>query len=83
MGYVVKSVEIPSQIPIAMLDEKQLEITPEKYIKSGFVPATSYEVELIKDGKSIVFDEEEFKQLQGDTKDMIALKLWQKSQEKK
>lgn len=83
LGYVVKSVEIPSQIPIAMLDEKQLKITPEEYIKSGFVPATSYEVELIKDGKSIVFDEEEFKQLQGDTKDMIALKLWQKSQEKK
>lgn len=83
LGYVVKSIEIPSQIPIAMLDGKQLEIVPGEYVKSGFVPATSYEVELIKDGKSIVFDEGEFKQLQGDTKDMIALKLWQKSQEKK
>jgi transcriptional regulator with XRE-family HTH domain len=83
LGYVVNSIEIPSKIPITMLDKKQLEITPEEYIKSGFVPGTSYEVELIKDGKSLIFDEEEFKQLQGDTKDMIALKLWQKSQEKK
>ncbi len=83
LGYVVKSIETPSQIPIAMLNEKQLEITPEEYINSGFVPGTSYDVELIKDGKSIIFDEEEFRQLQSDTKDIIALKVWQKSQEKK
>ncbi len=84
LGYIVKDHYSPLQIPIAEFEKAgKMDIVREKCIESGFVLAESHSVELIKDGKSFTLEDDEFGDLQKSTKDMIALKLWQKSQEKK
>lgn len=83
LGYVVKDHYSPTQIPIEEFEQDgEMDIVPEKCIESGFVPAESCSVELIKDGNSFTLEDDEFDDLQKSTKDMIALKLWQKSQKK-
>ena len=59
------------------------DLVPKKCEESGFVPAESHCLELVKDGKSFILEYDEFSAMLKDTKDIIALKLWQKSQEKK
>ncbi|MCM1221954.1 MAG: helix-turn-helix domain-containing protein [Lachnospiraceae bacterium] len=71
LGYAVKDIYSPSQIPI------------EEFEKAGAVPAESHCLELTKDEKSFILEDDEFSDMLKDTKDMIALKLWQKSQEQK
>lgn len=84
LGYVVKDHYSPTQIPVEEFEQAgKMDIVPEEYIKSGFVPAETHSVELIKDGKSFTLEDDEFDDLQKSTKDMIALKLWQKSQKSK
>lgn len=67
LGYIVKDVYLPSQI------------TVEEFEKAGVIPAESHCLELTKDGKSFIFEDDEFSSMLKDTKDIIALKLWQKS----
>lgn len=84
LGYIVKDHYSPSQIPISEFEKAgKMDIVPEECIESGFAPAESRFVEIIKDGKSFTLEDDEFDDLQKSTKDMIALKLWQKSQESK
>ena len=84
MGYIINDIYSPSQIPVEELEKAgKIDIVPEECIESGFVLGESHSVEFIKDGKSFILEDDEFDDLQKSTKDMIALKLWQKSQEKK
>ena len=70
--------------PVEELEKAgKMDIVPEECIESGFVLGESHSVEFIKDGKSFILEDDEFDDLQKSTKDMIALKLWQKSQEQK
>lgn len=85
LGYIVRDfISIPSQIPIEEFEKAgKMELVPKECEESGFVPAESFIAELIKDGKSFTLTQDEFEELQKSTKDMITLKLWQKSQESK
>ena len=82
LGYIVRDVYTPEQITIKNFEDAGKPI-PEEAKQNGYVSAESYSVELIKDGISISLEVDEFEKLQADTKDVIALKLWQKSKEKK
>ena len=84
LGYLVGDVYIDTQTPIENFkkDEK-MELLSEKYIELGFVPAQTHLLELAKNGKILQLGDDEFEELLNFTKDMIAFKLWQKSQEKK
>lgn len=84
LGYLVGDIYIDTQIPIENFkkDEK-MELLSEKYIELGFVPAQTHLLELAKNSKIFQLDDDEFEELLNFTKDMIAFKLWQKSQEKK
>lgn len=84
LGYIVKDHSFSVQIPIKEFEKGgKMDIVPEEYKQSGFVPGESHCLELIKDGKSFILEDEEFSDMLKDTKDMIAFKLWQKSQESK
>ena len=84
LGYIINDIYSPSQIPVEELEKAgKMDIGPEECIESGFVLGESHSVEFIKDGKSFILEDDEFDDLQKSTKDMIALKLWQKSQEQK
>lgn len=84
LGYLVGDVYIDTQIPIENFkkDEK-MELLSEKYMEFGFVPAQTHLLELAKNDKVFQLDDDEFEELLNFTKDMIAFKLWQKSQENK
>lgn len=84
LGYIVKDIYSPSQIPIEEFEKTgKMDLIPEECIKFGVIPAESHCVELIKDGKSFILEDDEFSAMLKDTKDIIALKLWQKSQGRK
>lgn len=84
LGYLINDIYSPSQIPIEEFEKAgKMDLVPEECIESRFVLGESHSVEFIKDGKSFILEDDEFEELQKSTKDMIALKLWQKSQEKK
>lgn len=84
LGYVVKDIYSPSQIPVEEFEKRgQMDLVSKECEKAGVVPAESHCLELIKDGKSFILEDDEFSAMLKDTKDIIALKLWQKSQEKK
>lgn len=84
LGYIVKDHSFSVQIPIEEFEKGgKMDTISEEYKQSGFVPGESHCLELIKDGKSFILEDEEFSDMLKDTKDMIAFKLWQKSQESK
>lgn len=84
LGYIVKDIYSPSQIPVEEFEKAgKMDIVPEECKESGVVPAESHCLELIKGGESFILEDDEFSAMLKDTKDIIALKLWQKSQEKK
>ena len=75
LGYIINQVYIPTAIPIEnMSNEFKHEIE-----NQNFVNAETFHLELIKDRKLTVLEEEEFKQLHSETKDAITFKLWQKN----
>ena len=84
LGYSVEDLHYPSKIPIEEFKKVgKMDLVPKECMKAGFVVGESHSVKIIKDGKSFILEEDEFKDLQKSTRDVIALKLWQKSQEKK
>ena len=84
LGYIVKDIYFPSQIPVEEFKKSgQMDLVPKECEESGIVQAESHCLELIKDGKSFILEDDEFSAMLKDTKDIIAFKLWQKSQEKK
>ena len=84
LGYIVKDVYSDCKIPVELLEnDGKSELIPKDYDVSEGVPAESHCLELIKDGNSIILDDDEFSDMLNDTKDIIALKLWQKSQDNK
>ncbi len=84
LGYIVKDIYSPSQIPVEEFETSgQMGLVSKECEEAGVVPAESHCLELIKDGKSFILEDDEFSAMLKDTKDIIALKLWQKSQEKK
>lgn len=84
LGYIVKDIYSPSQIPVEEFEKSgQMDLVSKECEEAGVVPAESHCLELIKDGKSIILEDDEFSAMLKDTKDIIALKLWQKSQAKK
>lgn len=84
LGYAVKDIYSPSQIPIEEFEKAgKMDLVSKECEKAGAVPAESHCLELTKDGKSFILEDDEFSDMLKDTKDMIALKLWQKSQKQK
>lgn len=84
LGYIVKDVYSPSQIPVKEFEKSgKIGLVSRGCEQSGFVPAESHCLELIRDGKSFILEDDEFSAMLKDTKDIIALKLWQKFQGKK
>ncbi len=84
LGYIVKDIVTPSQIPVEEFEKaSRMDLLTEEEIKVGYVPAESHSYELIKDGKGIILEDDEFSELLKFTKDVIALKFLQKFQEKK
>ncbi|MBO5245106.1 MAG: helix-turn-helix transcriptional regulator [Selenomonadales bacterium] len=81
LGYATKDISIPTTIPVEeFTKDNKLDLLSPELIEAGSVPAEYYSIELTKDGKSIILEEDEFDALLQDTKDLIALKLWQKAQ---
>ena len=84
LGYIVKDIYSHSQIPVEEFEKSgHTDLVLKECEEAGVVPAESHCLELIKDGKSIILEDDEFSTMLKDTKDIIALKLWQKSQAKK
>ena len=84
LGYLVGDAYISS--PISVSDFENLGNTfliSRNCDKTTIIPAGSHFVCIIKDGNRFYISEEEFETLQTDTKDLITLKLWQKSQRQK
>ena len=78
LGYIVNQISEASKIPIDEIPDSfknDVEADDE-----GFVEGETCSLELIKDGVTTILAEGEFQQLQGETKDSIAFKLWQKQQ---
>lgn len=84
LGYLVGDAYIGSSI--SMADFKSLGkmfLISKNCDEMDTIPAGSHFVKIIKDGNMFYLSEEEFETLQEDTKDLITLKLWQKSQQQK
>lgn len=84
LGYIVKDAYSTVQIPVEELEKiGEMDLVSKECEEAGFVPGESHHLELIKDGKSFILEDDEFDDMLKVTKDVIALKLWQKSQESK
>ncbi|MBQ8682425.1 MAG: helix-turn-helix transcriptional regulator [Selenomonadales bacterium] len=84
LGYATKDIFTSTTIPIEEFTKETAAANlDQKWIEAGSVPAEYYSIELTKDGKSIVLEEDEFEALFQDTKDLVALRLWQKAQSTK
>lgn len=82
LGYIVKDKYYPTQIPVEEFEKAgKADLIPEGCNEG--IPVEGHYLELSKDGKSFIIEDEEFSNMLKDTKDLIALKLWQKSQETK
>lgn len=82
LGYIVKDIFFSTQIPVEEFEKSgKADLIPEGYNES--VPAEGHYLELSKDGKTFIIEDDEFSNMLKDTKDLIAWRLWQKSQEQK
>lgn len=83
LGYTVKDISIPCQIPIEQIEKMgKMDLVSKECKEASFVIGETHSIELIKNGKSILLKEHDFEKLQTEIKEAIAFKLWQKGQEK-
>lgn len=78
LGYIVNQISEPCKIPIEQVPAE----FKDDVDGQDFLEGETFSLELIKDGKITILEESEFKQLQTETKDSIAFKLWQKIKDK-
>ena len=79
LGYIVRDIYEPSQIPIEEFKKQEkLYLVPEKYKNSDFVPAESHSIEIIKDSERYILGDDDYTELGNCIKECIAFKLWQK-----
>ncbi|MCD7733004.1 MAG: helix-turn-helix domain-containing protein [Oscillospiraceae bacterium] len=81
LGYIVKEIPEPVAIPIEEFEKAgKMDLVPDEAIKVGFVMGESYTIELSKDGKRIVFTEEEFNDFENSIKESVEYQIWKKQQ---
>lgn len=79
LNYIVNTVKEPCKIPVELLPDHIKRENEGQTFEEG----ETFSIELIRDGESVILQEEQFIELQTEVKDSIEFKLWKANTKEK